>query len=156
MKPRQRRRRRKPDQATAETKLRLSSSKRVDPAQVKALFRAAGWTEDLARYSRAQIQKLLRHSHLVLTVWNRKELVGFASVVSDGILCGLVQNLVIHPDYRGRGLGTRLLRELARTLSRQRISCLYALGTRSKKARVFLSRVGFRPLAWNVFVRLTR
>lgn len=139
-----------------ELKLRLGNSKRVDPAQVKALFRAAGWTEDLARYSPRRIQKLLRHSQFVLTAWNERTLVGFTSAVSDGVLCGLVENLVVHPDYRHRGLGTRLLRELARTMQRQHIVCLYALGNRGKQARRFFRRVGFHPLDWKIFVRLGR
>ena len=137
-----------------EPKLRLGNSKRVDPAQVKALFRAAGWTEDLARYSPQRIKKFLRQSHLVLTAWNEKTLLGFASAVSDGALCALVENLVVHPAHRRRGLGTRLLREVARTLKRQHISCLYALGTRGLRARRFFRRVGFHPLDWKIFVHL--
>lgn len=137
--------------------VRLQATKRVSPAQVRALFRAAGWDEDIAHYSPAQIQKLLRHSYLVLTAWTeKKELVGFASVVSDGMLCGLVQNLVVHPRYRRHGLGTKLLRQLARTLRRHGISCLYALGIRSQRARTFFGRVGFHPLNWNVFLRHSR
>ena len=136
--------------------MRLTSSKRVAPAAVRELFRAAGWTEDIAAYSPRQIQKLLRHSHLVLTAWDAEKLVGFASVVSDGVLCGLVQNLVVHPDYRGNGLGTRLLRLLAGTMRRQGIHCLYALGTRNRGTRTFFRRVGFHPLNWSVFVRQSR
>jgi len=136
--------------------VRLTSSKRVAPAAVRELFRAAGWTEDIAAYSPRQIQKLLRHSHLVLTAWDAEKLVGFASVVSDGVLCGLVQNLVVHPDYRGNGLGTRLLRLLAGTMRRQGIHCLYALGTRNRGTRTFFRRVGFHPLNWSVFVRQSR
>jgi N-acetylglutamate synthase-like GNAT family acetyltransferase len=136
--------------------VRLTDSKRVAPAAVRQLFRATGWTEDIAAYSPRQIEKLLRHSHLVLTAWDGKKLVGFASAVSDGVLCGLVQNLVVHPDYRGNGLGTRLLQELAASMRRQRIPCLYALGTRGKKAGSFFRRVGFHPLNWKVFLRPMR
>jgi N-acetylglutamate synthase-like GNAT family acetyltransferase len=138
------------------SQLRLSTSKRIDPAQVRALFRAAGWQEDLARYSRAQTQKLLRHSYLVLSAWNKKKLVGLASAVSDGVLCGLVQNLVIHPDHRGRGLGTSLLREMSRLMRRRRISCLYVLGNRGKRAKKFFRRGGFYPLDWKIYLQLTR
>lgn len=142
--------------AKAGTNFRLDTSKDVEASQVRALFCAAGWTEDLARYTPTQIKKLLRNSHLVFTVWDGRKLVGLATAVSDGVLCGMVQNLLVHPAYRRRGLGTRLLRELARTLTRQRVPCLYALGTRHKRARAFFGRAGFRPLPWNVFVRLNR
>jgi N-acetylglutamate synthase-like GNAT family acetyltransferase len=134
---------------------RFSDSKRVAPAQVRALFRAAGWTEDLARYSPRQIERLLRHSYLVVTAWNgRKNLIGFASAVSDGVLCGLVQNLVVHPRFRRRGVGTLLLRTLSKTMARRGIPCLYALGARSQAARVFFGRARFRRLRWNVYARL--
>ncbi|MBI4466969.1 MAG: GNAT family N-acetyltransferase [Acidobacteria bacterium] len=143
--------------ARRQGRVRLRKSKQVPPAEVKALFRAAGWTEDIAAYSPTQIRKLLRHSYLVLTAWSRDgKLVGFASAVSDGVLCGLVQNLVVHPAYRRNRLGTRLLRELASTMRRQGIPCLYALGTRSQRARTFFRRVGFHPLTWSVFLRHTR
>lgn len=135
--------------------VRLSTSKRINPRQVKALFRDAGWTEDLAHYAPKQIQKLLRHSHLVLSAWNRKKLVGFASAVSDGVLCAMVQNLVVHPDFRRRGLGTALLREMARTMKKQHVSCLFALGHRRGWARRFFERVGFRPLDWGVYLSLS-
>jgi len=136
--------------------LRVQTSKRVPPAAVKALFRATGWTEDIAGYSPQQIRKLLGHSHLVLSAWDGKKLVGFATAVSDGTFCGMVQNLVIHPDYRGGGLGTRILRQLAARMKREGVSCLYALGARDPGARTFFRRVGFQPLNWSVFVRHTR
>ncbi|MGH9803621.1 MAG: GNAT family N-acetyltransferase [Candidatus Acidiferrales bacterium] len=137
-------------------RFRLGNSKGIEPARLRSLFRAAGWTEDIARYSAPQIRKLLRQSHTVLTAWDGKNLVGLASAVSDGVLSGMVQNLVVHPRYRRRGLGARLLRELARVMSAQRIGSIYVLGTPGGRARAFFNRAGFRPLRWGVYVRLNR
>lgn len=132
----------------------FGSPNSIEPSRVRALFRAAGWTEDIAAYSAQQIRKLLHHSHTVLTAWHQSHLVGLASAVSDGVLCAMVQNLVVHPRYRRRGLGTRLLRMLARKLSAERISCIYVLGMPGRRARAFFDRTGFRPLRWNVYLRL--
>lgn len=137
-------------------RFQLANTGAVRPDDIRKLFRAAGWTEDIARYSAPQIRKLLRHSHAVLTAWHGKELVGLASAVSDGVLCGVVQNLIVHPRYRRRGLGSRLLRRLARQLTAQRIASVFVLGSRGSKARHFFGRAGFRPLDWNVYVRLPR
>ncbi len=134
-------------------RIELRNSKRVPPAELKRLFRESGWTEDIVRYSPSRVRKLLRQSHLVLTAWDDKKMVGFASVVSDGTLCGLVQNLLVHPRYRGRGLGTRLLRHLTRFMRRQGVTFLYALGGRGPQVRTFLNRAGFRRLTWSVFLR---
>ena len=137
--------------------VRIEETKRVAPGQVRALFRAAGWDEDLARYSPRQVQALLRQSHRVLAAWcPTGTLVGFASAVSDGVLCAMVQNLLVHPDYRKRGVGTRLLRQLIRAYRRQGIPCVYVLGRRGRRARQFFARAGFQPLNWNVFAHLTK
>lgn len=140
----------------ASLRFQLGNPKGIDPEHIRNLFRAAGWTEDIVRYSAVQIRKLLRQSHIVLTAWQGTTLVGLASAVSDGVLSGMVQNLVVHPRYRRHGVGTRLLRMLAREMTGQRIASLYVLGTRGRRARAFFNRAGFRPLRWNVYVRLTR
>ncbi|MFQ5694950.1 MAG: GNAT family N-acetyltransferase [Terriglobia bacterium] len=138
-------------------KFRLKSSKQVNPKLVRALFREAGWDEDIAHYTTSRIEKLLRHSRQVLTAWDDEKLVAFASTVSDGVLCAMVQNLVVHPKCRNYGLGTRLLREIARANKRDGSSCLYVLGRRSPGARTFFGRIGFKPLdGWQVLVRLSR
>lgn len=141
---------------TSALRFRLENSKSIHPAHIRQLFRAAGWKEDIARYSAAQIRRLLRQSHIVLTAWHGKNLVGLASAVSDGVLCGMVQNLIVHPRYRRHGLGARLLRALVHHMSSQRIGSLYVLGARGVPARDFFRRAGFRPLRWSVYVRLNR
>ena len=133
-------------------RITLRISKRVAPTQLKTLFRAAGWTEDLARYSDQKLRRKLSRSHLVVTAWNAKRLVGFASVISDGALCALVDNLVVHPDHRKRGAGTSLLRRVSDELSRQKVKYVFILGTRGWHTREFFERAGFQSLSWNVFL----
>lgn len=133
-------------------RITLRISKRVAPAQVKNLFRAAGWTEDLAHYSEQKLRRKLSRSHLVVTAWNAKRLVGFASVISDGALCALVDNLVVHPDHRKRGVGTSLLRGVSRELRRQKVEYVFILGTRGRRPREFFQRAGFQSFPWNVFL----
>ena len=35
--------------------------------------------------------------------------VGMTRVLGDGVLCFLVQDLIVHPDYQRQGVGTRLM-----------------------------------------------
>lgn len=127
-------------------------SRRVSPAQVKQLFRAAGWTGDLAHYSDRKLRRTLDHSHLIVTAWSAKDLVGFANAISDGVVCAMVENLVVHPKHRSRGLGTRMLRSLRRELRRHRVEFVFTLGPRGRRTREFFGRAGFQPLAWGVFL----
>jgi len=132
--------------------LELRSTKRLPPEAVKKLFRAAGWKGNLARYSAKKVRLKLNRSHVVVTAWQGQELVGFGSAISDGVLCALVDNLVVHPGLRSNGIGRALMRELSRKLKRQGVEYIFGLGTRSKSSNTFFEGAGFRSIPWRVFL----
>lgn len=133
--------------------IEFRTTKRLPPEEVKKLFRAAGWTGDLARYSAKKIRLKLNRSHLVVTAWQKKHLVGFASAISDGVLCALVDNLIVHPGLRGNGLGGSLMRRLGKELRAQGVEYIFGLGARSKKSNKFFEGAGFQQIPWRVFLR---
>ena len=128
------------------------STKSLPPEAVQELFRASGWDGDLARYSRKKVRLKLNRSHLVVTAWGGKELVGLATAVSDGVLCAMVDNLLVHPGQRGHGVGKTLMRRLTRELRRQGVEYIFGLGTRSPKANRFFEGAGFQLIPWRVFL----
>lgn len=132
------------------------TTRSLPPEEVKRLFRAAGWTGDLARYSAKKIRLKLNRSHLVVTAWQGKELVGFATAISDGVLTALVDNLLVHPSQRGNGLGSTLMRRLGKELRRQGVEYIFGLGTRSRKSDEFFEGAGFQQIPWRVFLRTPR
>lgn len=136
--------------------IEFRTTKRLPPEEVKKLFRAAGWTGDLARYSAKKVRLKLNRSHLVVTAWQEKQLVGFASAISDGVLCALVDNLIVHPGLRGNGLGGSLMRRLGKELRAQGVEYIFGLGTRSKKSNKFFEGAGFQQIPWRVFLRSPR
>ncbi len=48
----------------------------------------------------------------VVGVYRGSEQVGFARAVSDGATFAYLADVYIHPDWRGRGLGLELVREI--------------------------------------------
>lgn len=79
----------------------------VTTAEVVGLYDAVGWTA----YTRdpGSLMKALANSHRVLAARSQGVLVGLCRVVSDGETICYVQDLLVHPDHQGAGLGTRLL-----------------------------------------------
>ncbi|HHI70612.1 MAG TPA: N-acetyltransferase [Rhodobacteraceae bacterium] len=69
-------------------------------------FRAAcGWGEigeDIARAA-------LNASVLDVTCRSGEELVGFARVVGDGVLYFYIQDVIVNSDWRGHGIGKRIM-----------------------------------------------
>ena len=72
---------------------------------VAALRIAVGWD---AREDK--LRKIIGNTYLTGVCYDLDRLVGFVDVISDGVDDALVRNLLVHPDYRGRGIALALLK----------------------------------------------
>jgi ribosomal protein S18 acetylase RimI-like enzyme len=70
------------------------------------LNRSVGWGKVPYRPS---IEKALQNSLLCLCVFQHDKVLGFARVVGDRSICFYIQDLIIHPEYQQRGIGSSLM-----------------------------------------------
>ena len=70
-----------------------------------------------------------------------ERLVGFVSVISDGVADALLVDLLVHPDFQGKGLGTELVRRVISDLTADGIRSIQVIFNPS--LRGFYSRFGF-------------
>ncbi len=54
----------------------------------------------------------LRHSHPIISAWDQDRLIGFGRATSDGIYRATIWDVAIDNDYRGEGLGRKLVQTL--------------------------------------------
>lgn len=76
-------------------------------ADILALYNDAQWTA--YTHNPEQLQKAIRHSLKVWTVWDNQRLVGLARVVGDGCTIIYIQDILVLKSYQGNGVGSRLL-----------------------------------------------
>lgn len=85
-----------------------------DAAQFKALRDDCGWGKlDLSYAKAALLGSLMTVSH-----YDGKTLVAFGRAVGDGILNVYLQDVIVSPLWRGRGLGDAIVRRLVTRLTR--------------------------------------
>jgi ribosomal protein S18 acetylase RimI-like enzyme len=75
------------------------------------LFQSTGWNDAHPR-SAAQLHTGIQHSWYVVSAYDENKLVGFGRILSDGILHALIVELIVLPDYQGRGIGSTILNNL--------------------------------------------
>lgn len=64
--------------------------------------------------SREQTVLALEHSVFRVGIYDGDRLVGMARMIGDFGLCYYIKDVIVHPDYQGRGLGNLLMTHLLR------------------------------------------
>jgi GNAT superfamily N-acetyltransferase len=115
-----------------------ASSSPEDFRQLQALFQAAAfWAQDRTL---ADLEIAIAHSLPVISVWDCEHLIGFARATSDGIYRATIWDVVIHPDYRGTGLGRQLVQTLLAHPHMNRVERIYLMTTHQQR---FYETIGF-------------
>jgi len=110
----------------------------IDIDQLQALFKlGAFWAKER---SREDLSIAIENSEPVISVWDVQKLIGFARANSDGIYRATIWDVVIHPDYRGAGLGRKLVETVISHPRMNRVERIYLMTTHQQR---FYERIGF-------------
>ncbi|HLP91103.1 MAG TPA: GNAT family N-acetyltransferase [Nostocaceae cyanobacterium] len=82
----------------------------------------------------------IANSNPVISVWDGEKLIGFARATSDGIYRATIWDVVIHPDYRNSGLGSKLV-ETVLSHPQMRVERVYLMTTNQQR---FYEKIGFQ------------
>jgi ribosomal protein S18 acetylase RimI-like enzyme len=110
----------------------------IDLEQLKQLFDLhAFWARD-RRIEDLRIA--IEHSNPTLSVWDGDALIGFARATSDGIYRAMIWDVVINEQYRGLGLGRRLVNTLISHPALAQVERVYLTTSHHQN---FYERLGF-------------
>ena len=110
-----------------------------EPTPAKAiadLREAVGWDRMEEEYKNPSL-----HSYVHIAAYDGERLIGYVDSVSNGVTDAYIQDLTVHPDYRGKGVGTQLMNRMIAALKERHIFMISVLY--EEKLRTFYSRFGF-------------
>ena len=81
--------------------------KEIEKQQLQDLFLANKW--DSGNYP-DKLQVAIRNSAAVYTAWDGDKLIGLINVISDGIMNAYLHYVLVHPDYQGHGIASKLIK----------------------------------------------
>jgi GNAT superfamily N-acetyltransferase len=112
----------------------------ADFPAIQALSEAAGWTTTRERPAEAVVA--WQHSWPALVAVADGALIGFSRALSDGGVTTYVAEVLVAPDWRGRGIARALLDITQRLCPGSRLDLLAA-----RESRGFHAHLGFRSFA---------
>ncbi len=125
--------------SASDTKIRLST----DPDEVswQELARVFELAPLGQKRAPEKLEQAFRHSQLNVFAFDKERLVGAGRALSDGVWRAAIYDVAVLPEYQGRGIGGRIIRQLIEHAGVDVITLFAAPG---KEA--FYERFGFRKM----------
>lgn len=109
------------------------------------LFTTTGWNKDY-NLTPEELHKSIQSSWKHISVYSKSILIGFGRIISDGVLHAIIVDLIIHPDFQKKGIGSIILNKLIQACKEKNIKDIQLFAARGKYG--FYEKYGFikRPL----------
>jgi GNAT superfamily N-acetyltransferase len=114
------------------------------PMDFEKLFATTGWNAEY-HLSADELHTAISNSWQVISAYDAEHLVGFGRVVSDTVLHAMIYDLIVDPQYQGKGIGAEILKRLVGSCEAANIRDIQLFSARGK--REFYEKRGFRSRA---------
>ena len=111
----------------------------ISPEAMADLRESVGWNRMEKEYGNP-----LMTSFFHIAVYDGDQLVGFVDSVSNGVTDAYIQDLIVRPDYQGKGIGTDLMKKMIASLKEKHIYMISVIFEESLKP--FYDRFGFNTM----------
>ena len=97
--------------------IQILTVKEADYAQLLHLYRLAGWwqKDENPNYLKT-VQGIVENSFSFVIVKTGDIIIGMGRAISDGVSDAYIQDVTVHQDWRGKGLGKAIIRQLMQNL----------------------------------------
>ncbi|TAI49561.1 GNAT family N-acetyltransferase [Flagellimonas allohymeniacidonis] len=86
--------------------LELNTVQKPEVDELLVIFLQTGWAKNR---NRLDIQRLIDQMEHFVTVRHGSQLVGFGRAISDGVYRALIEDIIVHEKFRGKGIGGKLV-----------------------------------------------
>lgn len=76
---------------------------------IEVLFNDAGWVRNTPTWQKEKFSLIFKNSTWAYTVWDNNKIVAMVRVISDKIMYANILDLLVLSEYRGKGIGKKLV-----------------------------------------------
>jgi GNAT superfamily N-acetyltransferase len=118
----------------------------VDWVRLSEVFKRA----PLGNRAANKLEEVFQNSPIRCFVWDAGELIGAGRAITDGVRYSVIFDVVLLPEYQGRGIGKQIMDFLA-DRSKARAILLYTVPEREG----FYAKLGYRKMKTAMAVPMT-
>ncbi len=106
-----------------------------------SLYRQEGWWSN-DQDDPALLEKIVLGSHCFLVAETNETIIGMGRAISDRASDAYIQDVTVHKEHRGRGIGTEIIRQLVARLEQDGLKWIGLIA--EKNAHPFYEPLGFK------------
>ena len=112
--------------------------------EIEILYKAGGWWKE--HYDKSEIKNLIKGSFAFAVVVDNstKKTIGMGRILSDGISDAYIQDLVILPEFRKKGIGKYLVKKLIEYCKSKGINWIGLISEPNQDG--FYKKIGFKTM----------
>ena len=119
-----------------------------DSVEFFKLFETTGWNEEY-KADIDDIDLILDNSWFIVSAYDNGKMVGTGRMITDGLLHAMIFDMIIMPEYQGKGIGAEVLKILVDKCNEQKIRDVQLFCAKGKigfyKKHGFIERSGDAP-----------
>ncbi|WP_020006820.1 GNAT family N-acetyltransferase [Salinicoccus albus] len=126
--------------------MKIRHDKEMTPDDINALYLSKGYSSYEGKLD--QLYDAILASDYVITAWDDERLTGIIRSSGDMKFSQHISDLLVHPEYKSKGLASKLMNEFIHTVTDvEEIYLMMASNTKNKFTKNWLVYNGFEIIA---------
>lgn len=118
--------------------------KNAEKKDLLRLYKEADWWKEEDDKHDFLLELIVKKTFCFIGAFHQEKMIGMGRAISDGVSDAYIQDVTVLKDFRRKGIGGKIIKELVTFLKSQKINWIGLIGEPGTKK--FYSELGFKTM----------